>query len=157
MTIGGVPPLINKPSFINPGLTLCIYIYMSRLLPTSQIRLIKWLNDQFPSLVAIIYIQRIGAIMYTYNLAHPMDDPLTPSRDVPSQWPFCAKVSRIKASVLTTSPVMLISPVHHAHRGRHRKNRVSQALSHVKPSSAQCFRKVPMDLNIYISVIAIQL
>ena len=47
-----------------------------------------------------------------------MDDPVTPSRDVSTPWPFCAKVSRIKASALTTSPVMLISPVHRAHRGR---------------------------------------
>ena len=45
--------------------------------------LIKWLNDQFPSLVAIIYIQWIGAIMYKWMITGGTTIFGPPPSDVP--------------------------------------------------------------------------
>ena len=39
MTIEGIPPLINKPWLINPGLTLAMFIY------------VQWHRQQRPKLI----------------------------------------------------------------------------------------------------------
>ena len=94
MTIGGVPPLINKPWFINPGLTLPLKVYFESF---------KMCIGKEPQVDGKITVQE-NKFNITLNISKS-----------------CSRTKTTKATLKTISPCLLLSPVDGSSGLKHHK------------------------------------